>query len=75
MMLEMPEWVQKSSHYLRLHFLELWCLFPSSVTFDLSLEDLIQGFGETSCMLVEGCEGGASRRVKFQLRSLRLAHV
>ena len=43
MMLEMPEWVQKSSHYLRLHFLELWCLFPSSVTFDLSLDDLNKG--------------------------------
>lgn len=42
MMLEMAEWGQKSRHYLRLHFPELWCLFASSVTFDLSLEDLIQ---------------------------------
>ena len=70
MMLEMAERVQKSRHNQRLHFPELWCLFASSVTFDLSLEDLIQGFGETSCMLVEECEGGASRRVKFQLPSL-----
>ena len=74
MMLNMPERVQKSRHFLRLYFPELRC-FACSVTFDLSLEDLIQGFGETSCMLVEGCEGGASRRVKFQLPSLRLAHV
>ena len=42
MMLEMAEWMQKLRHYLRLHFPELWCLFASSVTFDLSLEDLIQ---------------------------------
>ena len=54
MMLEMAEWVQKSRHYLRLHFPEPRCHFPSSVTFDLSLEDLIEGFGDTSWVLVEG---------------------
>ena len=74
-MLEMPEWVQKSRHYLRLHFPELWCLFASSVTFDLSLEDLIQRLWDTSLVLVEGREGGASGRVKSQLSSLGLGHV
>ena len=54
MMLEMAEWVQKSRHYLRLHFPELWCPFASSVTVHLSLEDLIQGLGDTSWVLVEG---------------------
>ena len=54
-----------------------WALVPfaSSVTFDLSLEILIQGLGDTSWVLVEGWEGGASRRVKSQLRSLGLGHV
>ena len=75
MMLEMAEWVQKSRHYLRLHFPELWCLFASSVTFDLSLEDLIQRLWDTSSELVEGWEGGASGRVKSQLPSLGLGHV
>ena len=42
MMLEMAEWVQKSRHYLRLPFPELWYHFASSVIFELSLEDLIQ---------------------------------
>ena len=74
-MLEMAEWVQKSRHYLRLHFPEPRCHFPSSVTFDLSLEDLIEGFGDTSWVLVEGWEGGASGRVKSQLPSLGLGHV
>ena len=51
-----------------------WALvsFASSVTFDLSLEDLIQGLGDTDRVLVEGWEGGASGRVKSQLPSLRL---
>ena len=53
---------------------ELWCL-ASSVTFDLSLEDLIQGLGKTSWVLVEGWGGGASGRVKSQLPSLGLGHV
>ena len=48
--------------------------FASSVTFDLSLEDLIQGLGDTSWVLVEGLEGGASGRVKSQLPSLGLGH-
>ena len=74
-MLEMAEWVQKSRHYLRLHFPEPRCPFPSSVTFDLSLEDLIQGLGDTSWVLVEGWEGGACRKVKSQLPSLGLGHV
>ena len=54
-----------------------WALvsFASSVTFDLSLEILIQGLGDNSWVLVEGWEGGASRRVKSQLRSLGLGHV
>ena len=54
-----------------------WALvsFASSVTFDLSLEDLIQGLGDTSWVLVEGWEGGASGRVKSQLPSLGLGHV
>ena len=74
-MLEMPEWVQKLRHYLRLHFPELWCLFASSVTFDLSLEDLIQRHWDTSSLLVEGWEGGASGRVKSQLPSLGLGDI
>ena len=49
--------------------------FASSVTFDLSLEDLIQGLGDTSWVLVEGWEGGTSGRVKSQLPSLGLGHV
>ena len=53
---------------------ELWCL-ASSVTFDLSLEDLIQGLGDTSWVLVEGWDGGTSGRVKSQLPSLGLGHV
>ena len=53
MVQEMADWVQKSRHYLRLHFPELWCLFASSVTFDLSLNDIIQGLGDTSLVLVE----------------------
>ena len=44
--------------------------FASSVTFDLFLEDLIRGLGDTSWVLVEGLEGGASGRVKSQLPSL-----
>ena len=44
--------------------------FASSVTFDLPLEDLIQGLGDTSWVLVEGWEGGASGKVKSQLPSL-----
>ena len=75
MVLEMAERVQKSRHYLRLHFPELWCLFASSVTFDLSLEDLIQGLGDTSWVLVEGWEGGANGRVKSQLPSTQLEHI
>ena len=74
-MLEMPEWVQKSRHFLRLHFPELWCLFASSATFDLSLEDLIQRLRDTSSVLFEGWEGGASGRVKSQLPSLGLGHI
>ena len=54
MMLDMAEQVQKSRHFLRLYFPELWCLFASSVTFDFSLEDLIRGLGDTSWVLVEG---------------------
>ena len=54
MILEMAEWVQKLRHYLRLHFPELWCLFASSVMFDLSLEDLIQRLRDTSLVSVEG---------------------
>ena len=54
MMMEKAGWVQKSRHYLRLNFPELWCLFASSATFDFSLEDLIQGLGYTSWVLVEG---------------------
>ena len=53
MMLDMPEWVQKSRYFLRLYFPELRC-FACSVTFDLSLEDLIQGLGDTSWVLVAG---------------------
>ena len=53
MMLNMPERVQKSRHFLRLYFPELRC-FACSVTFDLSLEDLIQGLGDTDRVLVEG---------------------
>ena len=49
--------------------------FASSVTFDLSLEDLIQGLGDTSWVLVEGWDGGTSGRVKSQLPSLGLGHV
>ena len=49
--------------------------FASSVTFDLSLEDLIQGHGDTSWVLVEGWEGGASGRGKSQPPSLGLGHV
>ena len=48
--------------------------FASSVSFDLSLEDLIQGLGDTSWVLVEGLEGGASGRMKSQLPSLGLGH-
>ena len=51
MILEMAESVQKSRHYLRLYFPELWCLF---ILVSLSLEDLIQGLGDTSWVLVEG---------------------
>ena len=53
MMLNMPEQVQKSRHFLRLYFPELWC-FASSVTYDLTLEDLIQGLEDTSWVLAEG---------------------
>ena len=53
MMLNMPEQVQKSRHFLRLYFPELRC-FACSVTFDLSLADLIQGLGDTDRVLVEG---------------------
>ena len=53
MMLNIAERVQKSRHFLRLYFPELRC-FACSVTFDLSLEDLIQGLGDTSWVLVEG---------------------
>ena len=49
--------------------------FAPSGTFVLSLEDLIQGLGDTSWVLVEGWEGGTSRRVKSQLPSLGLGHV
>ena len=49
--------------------------FVSSVTFDLSLKDLIQGLGDTSLVLVEGWDGGASGRVKFQLPSFGFRHV
>ena len=49
--------------------------FVSSVAFDLSLEDLIQGLGDTSWVLIEGREGGASGRVKCQLPSLGLGQV
>ena len=49
--------------------------FASSVTFNLSLKDLIQGLGDSSWVLVEGWEGGASGRVKSQLPSLGLGHV
>ena len=49
--------------------------FVSSVAFDLSLEDLIQGLGDTSRVLVEGQEGGASGRVKCQPPSLGLGQV
>ena len=49
--------------------------FVSSVTFDLSLEDLIQGLGDTSWVLVEGWEAGTSGRVKSQLPSLGLGHI
>ena len=52
-----------------------WVSFASSVNFDLSLEDLIQGLGDTSWVLVEGWEGGTSGRVKSQLCSLGLGHV
>ena len=44
--------------------------FASSVTFDLSLQDVIQWLGDTSWMLVEGWEGDASVRVKSQLPAL-----
>ena len=71
----MAEWVQKSWHYLRLHFPELCCPSASRVSYDLSLEDLIQGLGDTSWVFVEGWEGGASGRVKSQLPSLGLGHV
>ena len=50
-------------------------VFASSVTFDLSLEDLIQRLWDTSSELVERWEGGASGRVKSQLPSLGLGHV
>ena len=53
MMLEMADWVQKSRHYLRLHFPEACCPFASRVIYDLSLEDLIQGLGDTSWLIVE----------------------
>ena len=49
--------------------------FVSSVTFDLSLKDLIQGLGDTSLVLVEGWDGGASGRVKVQLPSFGFRHV
>ena len=49
--------------------------FSSSVTFDLSLEALIQGLGDISWVLVEGWEGGTNGRVKSQLPSLGLGHV
>ena len=49
--------------------------FASSVTFDLSLEDLIQELGDISLLLVEGWEGGASGKVKSQLPSLGLGHI
>ena len=54
-----------------------WALvsFASSVTFDLPLEDLIQGLGDTSWVLVEGWEGVTSGRVKSQIPSLELGHV
>ena len=54
-----------------------WALvsFASSVTFDLPLEDLIQGLGDTSWVLVQGWDGDASGRVKSQLPSLGLRHV
>ena len=54
-----------------------WALvsFGFSVTFDLSLEDLIQRLRDTSSVLVEGWEGSASGRVKSQLPSLGLGHV
>ena len=54
MMLNIAKCVEKSRHYLRLHFPELWCPFASSVTFHLSLEDLIQRLRDSSWMLVEG---------------------
>ena len=49
--------------------------FVSSVIFVLSLEDLIQGLGDTSWLLVEGWDGGTSGRVKSQLPRLGLGHV
>ena len=54
-----------------------WALvsFASSVTFDLPLEDLIQGLGDTSWVLVQGWDGDASGRVKSQLPSLGLEHI
>ena len=49
--------------------------FSSSVTFDLSLEDLTQGLGDSSRVLVEGGEAGTSGRAKSKHLSLELGHV
>ena len=49
--------------------------FASSVTYDLSLEDLIQGLVDTSWVLVEGLQRGASGTVKSQVHSLGLGHI
>ena len=55
-----------------LHFPELWCPFASSVTFHLSLEDLIQGLRDSSWVLVEGWEADASGGMKSQVPSLEI---
>ena len=49
-----------------------WALvsFAYSGTFVLCLEDLIQGLGDTSWVLVEEWEGDTSARVKAQLPAL-----
>ena len=73
MMLDMPKRAQKSIHFLRLYFPELWRLLL--LVSPLICLWTLQGLGDTRWVLVERWDGEASGRVKSQLPSLGLGHV
>ena len=74
MMLEMAEWVQKSRHDLRFHFLEVWCLLIL-VSPLICLWRIQYNSSETPAGVVAGWDWSASRREKSQLPSLGLGHI